>query len=117
MKEPLFYSQPVPELPVADVVRAQEYYRDTFGFKVNWLYPDNQVGAVSLGEVALFFRKTKQPFAPLALWVHTKELDQTYEQLKSNGAIIVEPIDTKPWGLRQFSVEDPDGNRFYFHHD
>jgi hypothetical protein len=23
----------------------------------------------------------------------------------------------RPWGLRQFTVEDIDGNRFYFHCD
>ena len=26
-------------------------------------------------------------------------------------------LETKPWGLRQFTVEDLDGNRFYFHCD
>jgi len=30
---------------------------------------------------------------------------------------IVEPLQKMPWGLRQFTVEDLDGNRFYFHHD
>jgi uncharacterized glyoxalase superfamily protein PhnB len=33
------------------------------------------------------------------------------------GARIVEPLEKKPWGLRQFTVEDLDGNRFYIHHD
>jgi bleomycin resistance family protein len=40
-------SQPVPELPVADVERAQQYYRDTLGFEIGWLYPGNEIGAVS----------------------------------------------------------------------
>jgi hypothetical protein len=26
-------------------------------------------------------------------------------------------LEQKPWGLRQFTVEDLDGNRFYFHSD
>jgi hypothetical protein len=33
------------------------------------------------------------------------------------GARVIEPPEKKPWGLRQFTVEDLDGNRFYFHHD
>ena len=33
-------AQPVPELPVADVERAQEHYRDALGFDVAWLSPD-----------------------------------------------------------------------------
>lgn len=46
-----------------------------------------------------------------------EDIDATYGELKSLGANIVEPLETKPWGLRQFTVEDLDGNRFYFHHD
>ena len=33
-------SPPVPELPVADVERAQRHYRDDFGFEIGWLTPD-----------------------------------------------------------------------------
>ena len=29
----------------------------------------------------------------------------------------VDPLERKPWGLRQFTVQDLDGNLFYFHHD
>ena len=46
-----------------------------------------------------------------------EDVDASYDELKSLGAKIVEPLETKPWGLRQFTVEDLDGNRFYFHHD
>ena len=37
---------PVPELPVADVERAQQYYRDKLGFEIGWLYPGKEIGAV-----------------------------------------------------------------------
>jgi hypothetical protein len=29
--------KPVPELPVADVERAQQHYRDALGFEIGWL--------------------------------------------------------------------------------
>jgi len=44
--------KPVPELPVADVERAQQHYRDVLGFEIGWLYPDKGIGAVSRGDVA-----------------------------------------------------------------
>jgi hypothetical protein len=31
--------QPVPELPVADVERAQQHYKDALGFEIGWLLP------------------------------------------------------------------------------
>jgi predicted enzyme related to lactoylglutathione lyase len=108
--------QLVPELPVTDVERAQRHYRDALGFEIGWLHPDG-IGAVSRGKVAIFFRKTTPPFAAAIHWVFAEDIDATYNELKSTGANIVEPLEKKPWGLRQFTVEDIDGNRFYFHHD
>ena len=109
--------QPVPELPVTDVERAQQHYRDALGFEIGWLYSGGEIGAVSRGNVAIFFRKTTPPFEAAVHWVFAEDIDATYNELKSLGANIVEPLEKKPWGLRQFTVEDIDGNRFYFHHD
>ena len=111
------FNQPVPELPVADVELAQKHYRDVFGFRIGWLYPDKTIGAVSRGDVAIFFRKRTTPFEPVVHWVFAEDIDASFEELKSSGAKIAEPLETKPWGLRQFTVEDIDGNIFYFHSD
>lgn len=108
--------QLVPELPVTDVVRAQQHYRDALGFEIGWLHP-GEIGAVSRGHVAIFLRQATPPFAAAIHWVFAEDIDATYNELKSLGAIIVEPLELKPWGLRQFTVEDIDGHRFYFHHD
>jgi len=108
---------PVPELPVVDVERAQEHYRDALGFEIGWLYPGKEIGSVSRGNAAIFFRKRVRPFEPAVHWIFADDLDASYNELISLGAKIVEPLERKPWGLRQFTVEDLDGNRFYFHHD
>ena len=110
-------AQPVPELPVADVERAQRHYRDALGFEVGWLDESKEIGAVSRGDVAIFFRKRTPPFEPAVHWVFADDIDATYDELRAWGAKIVDPLETKPWGLRQFTVEDLDGNRFHFHHD
>jgi predicted enzyme related to lactoylglutathione lyase len=110
--------KPVPELPVADVERAQQHYRDALGFEIGWLYPGKSIGAVSRGDMGpIFFRKRELPFEPAVHWVFAEDIDVSYQELKSLGANIVDPLETKPWGLRQFTVEDLDGNLFYFHHD
>jgi len=109
--------RPVPELPVVDVERAQQYYRDVLGFEIGWLYPGKGIGSVSRGNVAIFFRRRQEPFEPAVHWIFAEDIDATYEELRSSGSKIVEPLEKKPWGLRQFTVEDLDGNRFYFHCD
>ena len=63
------------------------------------------------------FRKRTQPFEPAVHWVFAEDIDATYQELQALGANIVQPLAEMPWRLRQFTVEDLDGNRFYFHHD
>jgi predicted enzyme related to lactoylglutathione lyase len=109
--------QPVPELPVADVERAQQYYRDVFAFDIRWLAPDKTIGAVSRGDAAIFFRQRNIPFEPAVHWIFAPDIDATYREFKSSGANIINPLEKKPWGLRQFTVQDLDGNLFYVHCD
>jgi uncharacterized glyoxalase superfamily protein PhnB len=108
---------PVPELPVQDVVRSQEHYRDALGFEIGWLDSSGDIGAVSRDEIAIFLRRRTRQFEPAVHWMFAPNLDATYAELNARGARIVEPLEKKPWGLRQFTVEDIDGNRFYFHCD
>lgn len=110
------FGPPVPELPVADVERAQQHYRDALGFEIGWLYPDKGIGSVSRGKAVIFFRKRTPPFEPGIHWVFAEDIEATYLELKSLGANIVDPLEVKPWGIRQFTVEDLDGNIFYIHH-
>jgi len=106
---------PVPELPVSDVEKAQEYYSKYLGCRVEWLYPTKEVGAVSNGSTAIFFRKREGAFEPAVHWVYCADVDESFQHLKDRGAKIVEDIEDKPWNLRQFTVHDLDGNIFYFH--
>ena len=108
---------PTPELPVVDVERAQQHYRDALGFEIGWLYSGKEIGAVSRDKAVIFFRKRMPPFEPAVHWVFADDIDAWYQDLMLSGANIVEPLERKPWGLRQFTVQDLDGNRFYFYLD
>ena len=116
-KPQLTFSHPTPELPVEDVERAQRHYRDALGFEIQWLQPGGEIGCVSRNEVAIFFRRRQRPFDPAIHWVFAPQIDAMYAELRALGARIVDPLEKKPWGLRQFTVEDLDGNLFYFHCD
>ena len=108
-------ARPVPELPVADVERAQQHYRDVFGLDIAWLEPDKGIGAVTGPDVTLFFRRREQPFEPTIHWVFAADIEAMHHQLQSTGANIVDPLEKKPWGIRQFTIQDPDGNLFHIH--
>ena len=108
-------SQPVPELPVADVRAAQEYYRKYLGFQVEWFNAVGRIGAVSCGDCAIFLRETDGDIHPAVFWVFARDVDAMFAAMQARGADIVEPIEDKPWGMRQFTVADLHGNRFIFH--
>lgn len=109
-------SQPTPELPVPDVRAAQRYYRDRLGFDIAWYHEEGRIGAVSHGECAIFFREREVRTASV-FWVFCDDVAATHADLARRGADILGPPETKPLGLRQFTVQDPYGNRFHFFHD
>ncbi len=107
----------VPEIPVTDVEKAQVYYRDILGFKIEWIVQEKVFGAVANGDCILFLRRKTDPFEPAVNWIFAPKIEELYTTLKAAGARITDDIENKPWGLRQFTIEDVDGNRFHIHHD
>jgi hypothetical protein len=60
--------------------------------EVGWLDP-GEIGAVSRGNVAIFLRKTNPPHEAAVHWVFAEDIDATYNELKSLGANIIEPLE------------------------
>ncbi len=110
-------SAPVPALPVPDVKAAQAYYRDHFGCTIEWYHEEGRIGGVSHGEAAIFFRESTDNICPVVFWMYSEDVDEAYAEMTARDANIVAPIEDTPWGLRQFTVQDPYGNLFHIHHD
>src|SRR5262249_61449669 len=94
-KQRTAFSRLTPEVPVEDVERAQQHYHDVFGLEIGWLYPGGGIGSVSGDEVVIFFRRRIRPFEPAVHWVFAADIDAIYEELRSRGARIVEPLERK----------------------
>jgi len=110
-------ARPVVEPPVEDVERAQRHYCNALAFKVAWLWPDKSIGAVSREEAAIFREKHARHSMPSICGCSLSRLSKRLRELQKLGANIVEPLEKKPWGLTQFTVQDVDGHRLTFHHD
>jgi catechol 2,3-dioxygenase-like lactoylglutathione lyase family enzyme len=102
--------------PVPDVEKAQAYYRDVLGFEIAWTLEDKSMGAAGREDIAIFFLKQTQ-ITPTHHWIFAEDIDATYQEMKTRKANITDDIENKPWDLRQFTIEDPNGHRFTFHHD
>ena len=99
-----------PQLPVADVEAAQRYYRDVLGFQIAWTRED--YGAVICGTTEIFFARSDDPQPGTWCCVRVDDADALYERYKQRGAVIAQDLESKPWGIREFTLEDPNGHFF-----
>ena len=114
---------PVPELPVSDVQAAGESYARQMGFSVDWSYEDSLAG-ISRDDARLFLRRRTAEEAgarySVLIWLNMAspaEVDQLHAEWKERGASIVEDLRTTPYNLREFTAQDPDGNRIRVFYD
>jgi catechol 2,3-dioxygenase-like lactoylglutathione lyase family enzyme len=119
----------IPILPCTSIPATVSFYTKTLHFKgVLPEDPEQPLCSVSVGVHAnanLYLLKypAEETHTPgtVMIWLGTEALDQYYELLKKQegegegGKVdIAEDIEDKPWGYRQFTVRDPDGNRITF---
>ena len=99
----------VPQLPVANVAATQAWYRDVLGFEVAWTRGDS-FGAVRAGVAELFFAKAPEPHPASICCVLVDDADFVHAVCRERDAKIVDPIASHPWGMREFTVRDPNGH-------
>jgi catechol 2,3-dioxygenase-like lactoylglutathione lyase family enzyme len=98
----------VPNLPVRDVQAAQRWFEDVLGLGVNWLWEEN-FGSVGRDHVELFLYASEAP-RPTTCSIFVDDVESIYERCRERGGEIVSDLEAKPWGVREFSIRDPDGH-------
>jgi uncharacterized glyoxalase superfamily protein PhnB len=115
----------VVELGYDDVSEAVDWLSATFGFREllrQSLAPDQVVHAdmdTGRGGVIMMRRVDDMVSGPRGhvdkqLIVFVDDVDAHHQRAKRAGANILREPETKPWGLRQYLVEDLGGHRFEF---
>ena len=104
-----------PELPVSDLRTAIEYYESKLGFQAVMTMPDLDYAVVERDGVAIhLFQASAAKHSPQSIHVFTDGLDQLHAELRSRGAHLLQDIVRKPWGNRDFRVNDDFGNEIKF---
>jgi ribosomal protein S18 acetylase RimI-like enzyme len=107
-----------PIFPVADVVATVAYDRDVLGFREGWTWgepPD--VGGVRWGKIGVMFALPSGPDVKVGGQWHSffvEGIDALHDFHGRNGTAICSPLEAKPWGLREYTVRDPDGHYLRF---
>lgn len=103
----------MPELPLTNVAAGIVYYHDVLGFSVN--YQQHDLGVMDRDSVRLLLiARTAEHNGISSCCLYIKDADALYNELLAKGANIPTPPVSHPWGLREFHVVDPEGNRISF---
>ena len=107
----------IPVLATTDVMKTAAYYRDILGFSIDetffgsdWamLWADQCQLYLSLNPTAAKTAGGQQ------MLICVPGVDAFYEKHKANGANIISDLEDKPWGIREYTVEDPNGYHLRF---
>jgi uncharacterized glyoxalase superfamily protein PhnB len=103
----------LPELPCDNVAAAVGWYRDVLGFRIN--YQQHDLGVMDRDAITvLLIARTEQHKGIGSCEVFVSDVDALYEELLAKGARVLGPPVSHPWGLREFRLMDPEGNRITF---
>ena len=115
---PIQFQSIQPILAVTDVGAAIAYYRDILGFSNEWLWGDPPThGGITWGKAGFQFTLNPTLAAKIAgqeHFIRADELDSLHALHLSNGATIISPLETKPWGMREYTVRDLTGYELRF---
>lgn len=104
-----------PELPVANLGSSLSYYAQKLSFHKVMSMPDGLYAIVERDEVAIhLFQDETRPHSPIGIHIFTTGLDELHAELQQKGADITQGIERKPWGNRDFRVQDDSGNEIKF---
>ncbi len=106
-------------LAVDDLDSAEAYFIEKLGFNLR-----QRIGGWSFLQLDTFYlmvghcrgdmlaRETNNH--SLFAYVNCEGIDELYEQYKARGVEFNQHIADKPWGIREFCVECPEGHRILF---
>jgi predicted enzyme related to lactoylglutathione lyase len=117
-----------PSLIVDDVERSLRFY-EALGFTRIYSMPERvpfSVGVVQAGTVRFMFWERRwmtqsmpqvehaTTGGPLLQYVEVRGVDELYARVRELGVDVLQEIETKPDGMRDFKIQDPDGWRMMF---
>ena len=122
------FTSVTPNLVVRDMSKSLAFYRDLLGFTITMNVPEAEpfvFTGLERDGVPVFLNDVKAtlddhpdmanvpPGGTATLFFDITGVDELHDQIKSKTAIVM-PLKTQFYGMREFSVKDPDGHLITF---
>jgi predicted enzyme related to lactoylglutathione lyase/ankyrin repeat protein len=110
---PPMLEKALPEMPLDNVAAGIAHYRDVLGFHIN--YAQQDLGVMDRDRVTvLLIARSERHKGIGSCYIYIADADALCAELRAKGANVLGDPVSMPWGLRQFQVLDPEGNRLWF---
>lgn len=106
-----------PKLPMRDKALTKKYYLENLGFRELGDYHDYLMIGKDNIEIHFFeFKELDLKENYGQVYIRTNDIDGFYQSLLNRKVAIHPngPLQTKPWGQKEFSLLDPDNNLLTF---
>ncbi|MDZ4349664.1 MAG: glyoxalase superfamily protein [Xanthomonadaceae bacterium] len=106
-----------PVFAVRDMGAALDFYQDRLGFAVAWTWGTPVVRAgVALDEIEIQLDCAggSAPDGPSVVYCHMMDVRAYHAACSARGVVFALDLGERPWGMIDFRVVDPDGNRIGF---
>lgn len=106
-----------PVIHVTDLDRALDYYVKVLGFTVDFKLP--AYAGLLLDDISIHIsgpanQGMHKPPGTAHFCIDCDEVDKYFDAISQNGAFIVAPPEDRYYGVRDFAVNDHDGNTLVF---
>ena len=103
----------IPVLPVRNLAAAVAYYLEVLGFTKAFQF--EKYAGVEYGEVKLhLWEGARKPAGSAEAYLLCDEVDAYFAEITGRGARTLNEPRDYPYGMRDFNLEDPDGNILTF---
>jgi predicted enzyme related to lactoylglutathione lyase len=103
-----FY-QGAPLLLVPNVPATADFYRRILGFKSDPGSETPEYSVVWRDNAAVHLAWGEHAPTGVRIFFWVKDVNALYQDVIKRGAAIAVPIETRPYGVRDFSIRDPNG--------
>ncbi len=98
----------IPVLPVRDLKRSVEFFRQTLGFDLEWKTPE--LCSVARDGCSIMLRRSADD-SRATVWIGLEDAS-LYATIAGSGATVLQPPSRQPWAY-EMKIADPDGNTLW----
>ena len=115
--DPELYYQAAPLLLVPEVARTADYYRRVLGFVSDPEGTSPEYSVVWRDHAAVHFARGDRAPVGIRIFFWVKDVERVHAEVSENGARVTVPLETRSYGIRDFSIEDCNGVTLVFGQD